>query len=290
MENYIVMYEGTIFEKGYGQISREVMRSENISRNAKVIYAYLMSFAGNKMTAFPSFKTVSKELGFKSLDTYYKYLNELKESGLIYVEQQKCEKGKFGKNLFHMAFKNEDIVKYKALNQAEKSKKQPIPKNSITDNSITEKQEYNINSSFNINIINKEQEEIHHLTFESYYKARNKIVSEAEKEVLISLVAKYSEDLVLKSISIAVEQSNNVNLKYIRTTLEDWSSKGLNTLQQVEAHITSENNANKTAREKRRTAVKNKADNCSSERGADYYLKFIGEDGRLKQDFDFDDM
>lgn len=62
------------------------MRNKNISPYAKLIYAYLVSFAGDKGMAFPSQSLMCEELGL-SRNTIKKYLNELREVGLIELEK-----------------------------------------------------------------------------------------------------------------------------------------------------------------------------------------------------------
>lgn len=87
-------------EFGFGIIPKRVMKDPNLSLQAKGIYAYLCSYAGNKDTAFPSVKLITHELNM-SKDTFYKYLNELKETGYIEVFKERDE-GKFSKNIYKL--------------------------------------------------------------------------------------------------------------------------------------------------------------------------------------------
>ncbi len=78
--------EEGIFAHGYGAVPKFVMLDPSLRLPAKSIYALLCSYAGNGETAFPSRDTIVSRLGLNK-DTYYKYFNELLESGYITVER-----------------------------------------------------------------------------------------------------------------------------------------------------------------------------------------------------------
>lgn len=101
----VVLFEGTIYEEGYGWVAQKVMRDTRISTTAKALYAYLCSLAGNptnpkKRSAFPSVSLMRKELGIKSQDTFYKHMKQLREHGYLRVDHQKDESKKFGHNIY----------------------------------------------------------------------------------------------------------------------------------------------------------------------------------------------
>lgn len=100
----VVQFRGTVYENGYGQIAQKVMRDPKLHRNAKVIYAYLCSFAGGNVLdpkwSWPSVSLMMKELGFKKEETFYRYRKELIDSGYINVEQYRDGKGLFTRNLY----------------------------------------------------------------------------------------------------------------------------------------------------------------------------------------------
>ena len=93
-------------DSGYGLIKRNIMRDQTISIQAKAIYSYLISFAGNSMTAFPSQKLMSEELGISD-KTLKKYLNELKECGLVTVTQKRNNQGTFNRNIYTLTDQTE---------------------------------------------------------------------------------------------------------------------------------------------------------------------------------------
>lgn len=86
---------------GWGIVPRVVMRAEDLSFEAKCIYAYLCSFAGDKDIAYPSRETILKDLKI-SKTRFYKYLNELVEKGYVEVLQNRSSEGVFSKNNYRL--------------------------------------------------------------------------------------------------------------------------------------------------------------------------------------------
>jgi len=94
----ILKIEG-VMAKGYGIICKFPMTDVDLGVKAKGIYAYLCSYAGNGMTAFPGIEKTMYHLGI-SKDTYYKGMNQLKEQGYITVTKQKSSNGQFSHNIY----------------------------------------------------------------------------------------------------------------------------------------------------------------------------------------------
>ena len=83
----LIKYEG-VDCKGFGTIAKLVTTDTNLSIGAKALYAYLCSYCGGGMTAFPRRNKIMADLCIVE-DTYYRYFNELKESGYIKAERGK---------------------------------------------------------------------------------------------------------------------------------------------------------------------------------------------------------
>lgn len=84
-----------ILEKGYGLSPKLVMVDKRLTIEAKAIYAYMASYAGAGMTAFPSVNRQCEELGITE-KRYYKHRNLLVEYGYITIEKRRkaTESGK----------------------------------------------------------------------------------------------------------------------------------------------------------------------------------------------------
>lgn len=80
---------------GYGSVPRTVMDDPRLSIKAKVLYAYLSSFAGGGNTAFPKQKDLVYHIGF-SVTTYQRALLELVKANYIEPKQQ-TKNGRFSR-------------------------------------------------------------------------------------------------------------------------------------------------------------------------------------------------
>lgn len=102
-----------IMSKGFGQISKFVMMNPKLSIGAKGVYGYFVSYTGGgNNTAFPGRDKIVYDLGVTK-DTYYKYLKELLESGLITVTQQNCQSPNnrgFQRNIYTIELYPEELI------------------------------------------------------------------------------------------------------------------------------------------------------------------------------------
>ncbi|BAR87867.1 phage replication protein (plasmid) [Bacillus thuringiensis serovar tolworthi] len=145
MLDSVVQMRGTVYEKGFGLLAQHVMRDRSLHKNAKLIYAYLCSYAwGNtneERTAFPSVDIQCKDLGM-SEDTYYKYRKQLIIKGYITIEKQKNEKGQFSRNLYYIesvVTPKESIIEPSPKKSGMDEKSKPYPKNPGTEKPSSEK-------------------------------------------------------------------------------------------------------------------------------------------------------
>jgi hypothetical protein len=133
MMDSVIQFRGTIYENGYGLIARKVMKDKRIPKQAKLIYAYMCSYAGvdknGDRTAFPSVKLQCEELGMNK-DTYYKWREYLIDYGLITIEKRR-EQGKFERNLYFI----------EAVPVEKPEENEPYPNFSDTVKSDTENQD-----------------------------------------------------------------------------------------------------------------------------------------------------
>lgn len=87
----------SIFEDGYGQVSKRVMQDSRLSIEAKSIYSYLCSFAGGGNTAYPAVVKICRDLKI-SKDRYYRHVADIVEVGYIVVNKNFDSGGKFPNN------------------------------------------------------------------------------------------------------------------------------------------------------------------------------------------------
>lgn len=102
---------GTIYEQGFGIISKKVMKDGKLSIESKAIYSYFCSYAGNGSAAFPGEDLICHDLNI-SRNRFYKYLKQLTKHGYITIRKDK-DKGKFLRNVYNIMIvprtQNEDM-------------------------------------------------------------------------------------------------------------------------------------------------------------------------------------
>ena len=142
--------KNSILRDGYGIIPKIVMRDKNLSIEAKAIYAYLIAFAGDKKTCYPSRDLMCEELGI-SINRFTKHLKTLKESGYIKVERIKSGNLK-AKNIYEIIMDERDrCINFRDIENE-------YHENKDIENEYLENEYTNINSlnnnSLNINSVN----------------------------------------------------------------------------------------------------------------------------------------
>ena len=153
------MFEGTIYQEGYGLIARKVMRDPKLKYQAKAIYAYICSFAAqgdtNERIAFPPVELQVGELGMTT-DTYYKHRKALIVQGYLKIEKHRSDNGNFDNNIYKVCAipaplkDSEPYPKNSTMDDEPHPKKSatenPKPKKSATENSATKSNSLKSNS------------------------------------------------------------------------------------------------------------------------------------------------
>ena len=80
-----------IMSHGYGFSPQLVMRDTGLTVEAKAIYAYMSSFAGSGLSAFPTIELQLHELGIGA-KRYYKHRKLLEDLGYITIKQTRIKK------------------------------------------------------------------------------------------------------------------------------------------------------------------------------------------------------
>ena len=225
MAEIVVQFEGTVYENGYGQIAKKVMRDKSIHAVSKAIYAYLVSYAGSKDNSFPSVQLMMDELGIKSEDTFYKYRNQLIKAGYITVHKER-EEGRFDNNVYKIATVPVPAI----LTEGEKSpypKKSgtvPYPKFSSTVKSSTTKLGANKNNQ-------KQQHENPTKTVEqksvvvgiefSISEGLEQIGVMVSEQELQKWISKYGAIYVLEKIEVVKGMTTTAPLRTLRAAIRD---------------------------------------------------------------------
>ena len=87
-----ILFESTSFQAyGYGIVSQLPMKDREMSIQAKGVYSYLVSCAGNDKQTYPTQKKMCYDLNIKKVDTLAKYIREIQSRG--YIKIIKTKKG-----------------------------------------------------------------------------------------------------------------------------------------------------------------------------------------------------
>jgi DNA-binding transcriptional ArsR family regulator len=156
MMDSVVMFEGTIYEQGYGLIARSVMRDKNLKPAAKAIYSYICSFASNgsssERVAFPSVELQLDELGM-TRDTYYRHRKSLVEAGYLKIEKVRSSDGTYEKNVYKVLAVPAPVEPHPKNSAME----YPCPKKSTTENLDTKSNSFKNDDD---ELINKRRENL----------------------------------------------------------------------------------------------------------------------------------
>ena len=121
-----------VFSKGYGIVPKLVMKDEDLSIEAKSIYAYLCSYSGAGSTSFPSVDLICHDLNI-SRDRFYRHRKKLVEKNYIDIQQNQDKDG-WSNNIYTLV-------------------NVPCPQNKDTQNKDTQNT-YTGNKDTNNNILN----------------------------------------------------------------------------------------------------------------------------------------
>ena len=88
---------------GFGTIPKIVLRDDRLTRIAKLIYAYICSYAGNKDFAYPMVKKIAFDLGIHET-TIAPHVRILKKLGYLRVEQGR-KNNHYSNNIYYIVEK-----------------------------------------------------------------------------------------------------------------------------------------------------------------------------------------
>lgn len=125
-----------IFKQGYGISPKAVMRDKNLSIEAKAIYAYISSYCGSGVTAFPSVDLMCHDLGI-SRNRFNKHRKLLEDYGYITVRQE-VEYGKFKGNMYtiNLVPTLQNATSENATSENPSSENEATNNNNVTNNNI----------------------------------------------------------------------------------------------------------------------------------------------------------
>lgn len=98
-----ILFEKTSLQSyGYGIVSQLPMKDRELSIQAKGVYAYLVSCAGNDKQTYPTKDKMCYDLDIRKVDTLTKYIKQIQARGYIKIVKTKRDNLKY-KNVYLIA-------------------------------------------------------------------------------------------------------------------------------------------------------------------------------------------
>lgn len=191
-----------VLSNGYGLSPKMVMRDKNLSVEAKAIYAYMSSFAGNGESAFPKIETACNDLNM-SKNRFIKHRRDLLERGYISIEKNR-NKGKFENNVYVLNHTVASNHRHGVL---------PPWQNEATNNNKDLNNNKDINSSSG--------------AF-AFYEQNMGVINPFVAENIEQWINDLNEELVIESMKIALKANKRFN--YAEGILKDWHKRNIRSL------------------------------------------------------------
>lgn len=213
-----------IFSKGYGLAPKMVMQDQNLTIEAKAIYAYMASFAGNGASAFPSINKVCNDLNI-SKNRFLKHRKKLVDAGYIDIQKKRVD-GKFENNVY-------------MLNHTVASKRNHVVSNHRhgdlppRQNEATNNNSYINNNNYLISSSSKGEGAENAFAF---YENNFGVLSPFIAENINHWINQTSEELVIESMKLALKANKGFN--YAEGILKRWKKNNIKTINDVRASET----------------------------------------------------
>ena len=232
-----------IYNTGFGIIPKALMLNPSVSSDAKSLFCYLASYAGNGDTAFPRVELILYHMNW-SKTRFYKYRKELEEKGYLEVNQIK-EEGKFAHNIYRLKISPiENTAKSPCPNFEDTENRDTVfedTENRDTGNWDTKinsiKINNNKNNSIKINRPTNVSESVSNnlSSMSKLYQENIGLANGIVGEYLIEISDKIEVPLFKRAVEICAEKGNN-NLGYLKGIIKKWLEKNITTLEQLKAY------------------------------------------------------
>lgn len=237
-----VKIEG-VLSLGYGIIPKLVMKDKDLTIEAKAIYAYISSYAGNGTSAFPSVSLICNDLDIGE-NRFHKHKKVLVEKGYIEVKRERTSKGSWGSNVYTI----NSVINYQPTLQNdvmdEPTLQNPCMDNPTLDspcmdNDGTNNNSFNNNSSINNSLKNKQQQpasEKQPNFITTWEQTGFGMIPPLTIEKLEHWVKDFegNESIVVKAIEVASDQGVR-KYAYVNTILKNWEDKGVKSVEDIDA-------------------------------------------------------
>lgn len=232
-----------VLSLGYGIIPKLVMKDKDLTIEAKAIYAYISSYAGNGTSAFPSVSLICNDLDIGE-NRFHKHKKVLVEKGYIEVKRERTSKGSWGSNVYTI----NSVINYQPTLQNDvmdnPTRQNPCMDNPTLDspcmdNDGTNNNSFNNNSSINNSLKNKQQQlasEKQPNFITTWEQTGFGMIPPLTIEKLEHWVKDFegNESIIVKAIEVASDQGVR-KYAYVNTILKNWEDKGVKSVEDIDA-------------------------------------------------------
>ena len=182
-----ILFEETSLQSyGYGIVSQLPMKDRELSIQAKGVYAYLVSCAGNDKQTYPTQEKMCYDLKIGKVDTLKKYIKQIQARG--YIKIVKTKKGNLHyRNVYLIATDTRTIEIWKREfeegKEIEEAEVVTENKKSLTYGEVKDDENKNL---IDDNIIPQKEEKYSSDFMEDDIEAKNKKLMEQEKQFIPS--------------------------------------------------------------------------------------------------------
>lgn len=182
-----ILFEETSLQSyGYGIVSQLPMKDRELSIQAKGVYAYLVSCAGNDKQTYPTQEKMCYDLKIGKVDTLKKYIKQIQARG--YIKIVKTKKGNLHyRNVYLIATDTRTIEIWKREfaegKEIEEAEVITENKKSLTYGEVKDDENKNL---IDDNIIPQEEENYASDFMEDDIETKNKRLMEQEKRFVPS--------------------------------------------------------------------------------------------------------
>ena len=182
-----ILFEETSLQSyGYGIVSQLPMKDRELSIQAKGVYAYLVSCAGNDKQTYPTQEKMCYDLKIGKVDTLKKYIKQIQARG--YIKIVKTKKGNLHyRNVYLIATDTRTIEIWKREfeegKEIEEAEVVTENKKSLTYGEVKDDENKNL---IDDNIIPQKEEKYSSDFMEDDIETKNKKLMEQEKRFIPS--------------------------------------------------------------------------------------------------------
>ena len=188
-----ILFESTSLQSyGYGIISQLPMKDREMSIQAKGVYSYLVSCAGNDKQTYPTKEKMCYDLGIKKVDTLTKYIKQIQARGYIKIVKTKRDNLRY-KNVYLIATDTRTIEIWKREfeegKEIEEAEIITENKKSLTYGEVKDSENKNL---IDDNIIPQDEENYASDFMEDDIETKNKKLMEQEKQFIPSFNTRWN--------------------------------------------------------------------------------------------------